>query len=504
MLAIELQFLTGRFHTTPWGRNVNEGIAEWPPSPYRLIRALFDVWKRKRPDWPEERVGPLFELLASAPPEFVLPPAAESSTRSYLSENTMDVTQRQLVFDGFIVMDPRKNVVMGWPGITLTDKQTEDFNELLRNLNYFGRSESWVAAQMGDSEKNYSWNCYPKNDAKKPAAMRTVPVAAAMSKQEYDAKPVTRKPPSKKGKVEVIPWLDALAWTTDDMFRAKMSEPPAFRFVPYLRPENCFNIVSSSRTRKKKKEVNAVMYSLESTVPPRIISTLEIAEQVRVRLMGIHKKNVGDPAKVSTKFSGKSPDGTHLKGHRHAFVLPLDSDSDGKIDHLLVRCRDPFNESELAALDRLAALWQADGKPDIRCIPVQWGVFGEIQGTLSSCYFRSETPFVPPRHYRKGRGDFAGWLAAEVGREARNHGLPEPVTVKPLERLKRKGHDYSWLEFRRNRKGDEAGLGYGFELEFAVPVAGPFTLGYGAHFGLGLFLQKKEPRDSIHDRPDHG
>jgi hypothetical protein len=56
VVVIELRFLTGRFHATPWGRNVNEGVPEWPPSPYRLLRALYDAWKRKRPDWPEGRV----------------------------------------------------------------------------------------------------------------------------------------------------------------------------------------------------------------------------------------------------------------------------------------------------------------------------------------------------------------------------------------------------------------------------------------------------------------
>jgi CRISPR-associated protein Csb2 len=55
MLVVELRFLTGRYHATPWGRNVNEGATEWPPSPYRLVRALYDAWKRKRPDWPAER-----------------------------------------------------------------------------------------------------------------------------------------------------------------------------------------------------------------------------------------------------------------------------------------------------------------------------------------------------------------------------------------------------------------------------------------------------------------
>ena len=51
MTVIELHFLAGRYHSTPWGRHVNEGQPEWPPSPLRLLRALYDAWRRKHPDW---------------------------------------------------------------------------------------------------------------------------------------------------------------------------------------------------------------------------------------------------------------------------------------------------------------------------------------------------------------------------------------------------------------------------------------------------------------------
>jgi CRISPR-associated protein Csb2 len=32
------------------------------------------------------------------------------------------------------------------------------------------------------------------------------------------------------------------------------------------------------------------------------------------------------------------------------------------------------------------------------------------------------------------------------------------------------------------------GLTYGFTIEFAQDIAGPLNLGYGCHFGLGLFI----------------
>jgi len=53
------------------------------------------------------------------------------------------------------------------------------------------------------------------------------------------------------------------------------------------------------------------------------------------------------------------------------------------------------------------------------------------------------------------------------------------------------GKEVSWLSFQTTRKsgGGSRGAqrGYGFELEFSSPVRGPIAVGYGAHFGLGLF-----------------
>jgi hypothetical protein len=62
--------------------------------------------------------------------------------------------------------------------------------------------------------------------------------------------------------------------------------------------------------------------------------------------------------------------------------------------------------------------------------------------------------------------------------------MAEPVKITPLE--KSTGL-FEWIEFRRNRKDDAPQPGYGFQIEFAEPVAAPFSLGYGCHFGLGQF-----------------
>jgi len=40
MITLAFHFPGGRYHATPWGHQVNEGLVEWPPSPWRLLRAL--------------------------------------------------------------------------------------------------------------------------------------------------------------------------------------------------------------------------------------------------------------------------------------------------------------------------------------------------------------------------------------------------------------------------------------------------------------------------------
>jgi len=486
MLVIELTFSTGRFHATPWGRNVNEAVPEWPPSPYRLIRSLFDAWKRKRPQWDEARTRPIFEVLASEPPLFRLPPAGASHTRSYLSENKEDPQAKKLVFDGFVTLPPAVPLLIGWPDATLDEGQRADLNDLLAVMNYFGRSESWVTARLLNGVSSVDWNCLPAVLPRGASALEPVRVACVVPPAEFNG--------------QGDKWLEALTWTTSRLIDERRSEPPALRYVDYLRPARCFDVAPVTRQTAREVCVQGVLYALESKVPAPVTQTLEVAERVRRKLMGIHARIMGDPARVSQKFSGKDGAGKPLAGHRHAYILPLDRDGDGWLDHLVIAAREPLDRIERLALDRLESVWQAGGKPDIRFTPIHWGTLPDLFPVATRLV--SATPFVPPRHYRKGRGDFAEWLAAEVRREAINHGFPPPVRVALLrgpgargQGLGARDHQGSgargirWLEFRRNRKDDPAQIGYGFEIEFAQPVTGPVALGYGAHFGLGQFVK---------------
>ena len=117
--------------------------------------------------------------------------------------------------------------------------------------------------------------------------------------------------------------------------------------------------------------------------------------------------------------------------------------------------------------------------------------------------WQSVTPFVPPRHL-KSRGKNA--LEGQIRAELRSRGFPEPITVHPFVPMHDRqsssdpsgesnvrGRHADWSRFRHfvlsRKRGPAPPLACGFaiRLEFEQPVCGPIALGYGSHFGLGLF-----------------
>jgi CRISPR-associated protein Csb2 len=68
MVIIEFSFPAKRFHTTPWGSNVNEGMVEWPPSPWRILRGLIATWHLKcKKEVPEPIMREIINELSQKP-----------------------------------------------------------------------------------------------------------------------------------------------------------------------------------------------------------------------------------------------------------------------------------------------------------------------------------------------------------------------------------------------------------------------------------------------------
>ena len=489
MLVLDIQFTAGRYHATPWGRHVNEGTVEWPPSPFRIARALVDAVKRRRREWNDERLQAVLQAISS-PPSFWLPPARASHIRCFLSSNAKDPTARQKVFDAFVALDRNVTVRCVFP-VNPDSQVVSDLRDVGAELSFLGRSESWVRIDVTTGEPFPAVNCTPiDRESPTPANGEIVRVACLRDRAGYDE--LSERPPrpgvrATRGKpAPACSWIEAICLDTGDLLKGGWNHHPAMQWVDYIRPPRALQDLPHQRRRRITSEFTVARYAISAAVLPRITNTLPVAEQVRVRLMGIHRRiQEGDPTRVSPLFSGKAPDSSPLQGHRHCSFWPLDEDGDGRIDHIIVRSPEPFDDSELLALDRLRKLWQTSGRPDADLVLTALHTQDPISASKK---WGSVTPFVTTRHHRRGRGAYIDWIETELRRECSFHGMPEPVAIEHIPSTVHTGHGLRWMEFIRSRRGNRPLQGHGLLLTFDQPVSGPFALGSLSHFGLGLFL----------------
>jgi len=478
MICINLRMLTGRYHATPWGRNTNEGVPEWPPSTFRLSRAIYDAWKRKFPEVEECVTHRILAALASERPDYWIPPANASHLRLYLHQNSSSLKKRfsrQRVFDPFIVLAPQDEVSIIWRNVSLDDGDLVILDQILGAINYLGRSESWCDLHLGKCDQDP--NCLHDLPLGMEGDFVRISVAGLTNPDDYV---------SVKDRKRSINWFDSLALSSKDIARLGLDLPPSLQFHDYLMDHRCLGVRRKVSTPSAPLNTREVLFRIESKVSVPIGDAVKISERVRRKLMGIHSRIMGDPSKVSTKFSGKDRESIPLKGHVHCYITPLDADNDGFLDHLSIRCHEPFTREELQALDRLECLpWS--GGHDLLLTPIRTEEkLEERPNTMIS-----RTPYVSPRHHRKGRGDFMEWMKAELLRDLRDAGLPEPTSLELVPSLKTIRSNVQWFEFVRSRRDDAANFGYGFRLKFDAPVPEKFNVGYGAHYGLGLFMPER-------------
>src|SRR5690625_4206970 len=125
MLAIEFRFPAGRYHANPWGQHVNEGAVDWPPEPWRILRALIATWHQKiKPlgKHSASSLAGLVESLSEDLPEYRLPRASHAHTRHYMPRYASGKTS--LVFDAFTAVSRTDTLGVVWPAVHLSDDQS--------------------------------------------------------------------------------------------------------------------------------------------------------------------------------------------------------------------------------------------------------------------------------------------------------------------------------------------------------------------------------------------
>ena len=199
-LALAFRFVAGRYHATPYGHHVNEGLIEWPPSPWRLLRALLSVgytsgaWNGAGPP---AAARSLMEKLSAETPRYFLPPAIGTHSRHYMPIGVLDsktkIEKTTLVFDTWARVEDQE-LVATWRNTSLDDAELSILGILMGRLNYLGRSESWVEGRvMRGGEATREMNCFPERYGETPGrGWEQVALLAPMGVSDFEAWRVAR------------------------------------------------------------------------------------------------------------------------------------------------------------------------------------------------------------------------------------------------------------------------------------------------------------------------
>ncbi len=530
MTTVVLGFPGGLYHATPWGNHVNEGLVEWPPSPWRLLRALISVghtafhWDDGVPS--AARV--LVDALASGSPHYTLPPAGTAHARHYMP---IDGGKTSLVFDAF-ARPGGGELSVTWP-VRLEPDQRTLLEALVSHLNYLGRSESWVEGRLLDEgeapprgeectlsqpgdpprhgwEQIFLLGVEPAHTYEAWRAERAGKSAAVSASNETGKRRRRRASAAATPRVGDAPetlW-DCLVQTTSDLQAAGWSLPPGSRRQLYWRRKDALVVAPPMAIRRPspaRPEVILLSLALSSgnlqALPPvtRTLPQAELLHRAVVRSLAR-----GEMTDAGLELVGRDPGGALLSGHQHAHTLPLDLDEDGHLDHILFWAPGGFSPEARAAVRGLRTTY-AKGVTDLRLavaavgslsslvdLPGRWGdglraVLGPAKSWISA------TPFLPPRFLkRSGRNTLEGQVQAEL----RSRGLPEATSIQSFTRDEVLAARFRHFERERRRGGDKSKTGYwfGLKVSFDEPVCGPLCLGYASHYGMGRL---RTIRDSL-------
>ena len=467
-VLLAVRFPLGRYHATAWDRSVNEGAVEWPPSPWRLLRALVATWYTRWPQLPAPALDELLDLLGSLP-QYWTAPARPAHTRHYLPDTdhkTGETGATDLTLDSYLSLSAAGDHLLVRWDVELTGEQRGVLAKLAELVPYLGRAESVCEIRLLDTDLQ------PDETWWRPGA-----VGAETARLLAPVRPIRRP---------------VLELTTVEVRRARRTVPLDTTWVTYARTS--VDAADVPPPRRQTSEVTAIRFAVVSQAPLKathgVLLADEVHRQVTRRLDGGRSELFGHAGAATN--------------HSHAHWVPV-ADGTGRgatVAGLVVWIRAGLTPDEIAAIIGVRRVsgqrgGQGDGDGyDIKGLPkttLLLQAVGSVQQVAADLcgparVWRSLTPYLPVRHPKRGSLD--DYLAADVRHELayRDQTLDVAVTrISPQETLS----DRWALEFRRYRAGERlhnARRGLGLRLTFAEDVPGPLLLGQLSHFGYGVFV----------------
>lgn len=326
MAKIRITLLSGRYGATPWNRSEHEGQVEYPPSPWRLLRAVLHggFLLSNTPGQLPDGLSELITLLGQQPPKYHLPFGEYGQIRGFRPHYGRErvpplesdrLAKRRSFIDSYLQLGPGAAIHVHFP-VELNPQQERLLGACLAGLSYLGRAEY-------------------------PAVWQVVP-----------SMPEPNCTPDVHGTLSVLcgegdELLSGLLLNAQDARRQGRQNLPSQRWLPYLyEPQRPGVIASGSWQQKANRALFAFLPGHDMP------ATAGIAWTDR-----LHRALLKS-APSSSMFAGLTG-GQPLPEHQRAWYLW--HETNGVITALEVVAPQPFSEFETEALQRLKVLYARGG-----------------------------------------------------------------------------------------------------------------------------------------------
>ncbi len=499
-IILRQSFPLGRFHATRWKANPfdTELAGEWPPSPWRLTRAVVARWYQWRREsagtWPADEIQGLSRALCESNYGFYLPEQARQSfalrqyqpvelgwnpaEKKYAARKSYGTSLTQ---DNAWCPPPDASLFWFISGEAWTPELVRILGCCLERITYFGRAEALTRIRVAEDAPMCPNVTLTENRASDRPAPVLVPCSEAT---QADVERVTENPLAARN----IPQGARL------LYAQRPPRPPAREIA---------------RRTPMRPATNLLQFALGWAVAPRQRATVHLTSRfrsaalsilIRTKTGGATARWTEAPASVRaelTGMAGKDAQGQPLRGPRAHAEFSLWWDGSIPTRLLAWRGARPFDEEEQEAMLSAAAQelsWAAAG-PDaeawkIKLVPLDAAVPAPpgFDGGAATVW-RSLTPYVPPRHHlRGGKPRESEALESQIRREldARGYG-PRLLSVEEI-------GPPAWVavHFPRRRADGRSFIGdrrgYRLRITLGAPISGPLRLGHSSSFGLGMFV----------------
>ncbi|WOP20062.1 type I-U CRISPR-associated protein Csb2 [Raineyella sp. LH-20] len=472
-VSLAFRFVSGAYAATAWDSSANSGTVEWPPSPWRISRALLAVAHDRLGQEDLGTVMEVISVLAAEYPSYDVPPTVPHHTRHYLPDldhRTGETGGTTLTLNSMLSVDPTHALYVTWPEADLTRDQADCLARCVSRLPYLGRADSLVEASMV---------------ADVPADNRRQRLTTAMTDSDHAMRLLCPTVGITREQLEVSP---------DQMRKARYLTPPGAEWIAYAAPREEVPRVAPRSHRNPDPTV--VRWAWTSTAPLR--ATYGVLATDRLRGVQLNKLR-HLPAEVPVSLTGHFPRSAEGQqsvrtDHGHAHWLWLADEKD-EVHALVLWVPDGIIPTALPSLAGAARLKNpADGytprgfvegdlqlagigRPD----QVAPELIAEMPGART---WESASPYLLTRHMKRSRV-LQKLVEEDVRTEwaYRHPAGAEIVTVETMDTNKpREYRRYRWKENMADRR-----QGMDLRITFREPQVGPILLGGLAHFGFGRF-----------------